>query len=98
MQLLSIILTVISLVFILFGLIGLFRFTNFYSRILITSKIDTVGFITLMISVIIYSGFTYFSLKVLLICILAIITNPLSSHAIVRSALKSGYKINKEQQ
>ncbi|MPW25748.1 cation:proton antiporter [Alkalibaculum sp. M08DMB] len=81
----------------LFGVIGIFRFKDFYSRILISSKVETVGFITLMAGVVIKYGFTYFSLKILLICLVVVITNPLSTHAIARSALISGFKIKEEK-
>jgi multicomponent Na+:H+ antiporter subunit G len=94
MQLLGNVLIVIGLVFIFFGVYGILRFKNFYSRILITSKVDTVGFITLMIGIIIKAGMSFFSLKVLFIIILAIITNPISTHAIARSAYISGYRVN----
>ncbi len=90
------VLLAISAVIIFFGVFGIFRFREFYSRILITSKVDTMGFITLMAGVIVHAGFSFFSLKVVLLVILMIITNPLSTHAIARSAHISGYKIKKE--
>ncbi|MDP2842797.1 MAG: monovalent cation/H(+) antiporter subunit G, partial [Acetobacterium sp.] len=74
----------------------LFRFKDFYSRILISSKIETVGFLTIMIGFIILSGLSYAAMKILLITILVMITNPLSTHAIARSAFLSGYTINQE--
>ena len=79
------------------GLIGILRFKDFYTRILITAKVETVGFITMMAGVILYSGFTWFSAKVLLICLLVIITNPLSTHAIAKSAYGRGYTAKKEK-
>lgn len=87
---------ILAVIFIFFGVYGVFRFQEFYSRILITSKVDTMGFITLMIGVIVHAGISFFSLKVLLVIILMMITNPLSTHAIARSAHLSGYKIKKE--
>ncbi len=92
----SLILTVAALIFMLLGLTGLFRFNDFYARILITSKVETVGFITILAGIVLYSGLTWFSLKVILICIIALFTNPLSTHAIARSAYISGYKAKKE--
>jgi multicomponent Na+:H+ antiporter subunit G len=55
-----------------------------------------MGFITLMAGVMVHSGFSFFSLKVLLLVVLVIITNPLSTHAIARSAHLSGYKTKRE--
>lgn len=82
--------------FIAFGLLGIYRFKNFYPRILVASKVDTVGFITIMIGVMVKHGLSYFSLKVFLIMILTLIINPLITHSIARSAFNSGYKIKKE--
>ncbi len=95
-EILGIIFMAISLIFIIFGSIGLFRFKNFYSRILIASLIDTAGFICMMVGVIIYKGFSYFSLKVLLILIVVMLLNPVSTHFITKSAHYSGYHIKEK--
>jgi len=82
--------------FITFGVIGLYRFNHFYPRILVASKIDTVGFINVMIGVMLRNGLSSFTLKVGLILVLSLIINPLITHSIARSAYNSGYKIRKE--
>ncbi|MBH1939345.1 monovalent cation/H(+) antiporter subunit G [Mobilitalea sibirica] len=97
MEYISKIIVVLALLFMSFGILGLFRFKDFYSRILITSKVETLGFITIMFGVMFHSGFSFFTLKVLLILFLIIITNPLATHAIARSAYISGYTNKKEK-
>lgn len=97
-DLLAYLLVTIALIFMALGVIGLFRFKDFYSRILISAKIETVGFLTIMIGLIILSGFSYAAMKIMLITLLVMITNPLSTHAIARSAFLSGYTINQEPQ
>ena len=82
----------VGVVFILFGVIGTLRFRNFYTRILVTAKIDTIGAITLFIGVAVRNGFSFFSLKVLLLMAVLMMINPLASHTIARSAYLSGYK------
>jgi len=77
---------ILGLVFMFFGVIGLFRFKEFNLKILVLAKIDTVGALTFMIGIIIIHGFSFFSLKVLLIMILFLILNPLTAHIIARSA------------
>ncbi len=96
LQMVGAVLTVASLVFMGFGVVGMFRFRDFYSRILITSKVETVGFLTLMFGVMAHGGISAFTLKVVLIGLMGIITNPLSTHAIARSAYHSGYRIERE--
>ncbi len=87
----------IALAFMFFGVLGLFRFKDFYSRILISAKIETVGFLTIMVGLILFSGFNFASLKIFLILLLMVITNPLSTHAITRSAYISGYRPKEPQ-
>lgn len=86
----------IGLIFVLIGVFGLYRFRNFYSRILIGAKIDTVGFITICIGVVIKSGISWFSLKVILLVAVVMIINPVVTHAIARSAYYGGYRIEGE--
>ena len=86
----------LGMLFILFGVIGLLRFRNFYARILVTAKIDTVGVITILIGIAVRNGFSFFSLKVLLLMAVILIVNPLASHMIARAAFLSGYKTQKQ--
>ncbi len=79
------------------GVFGLFRFQDYFARVLIGAKIDTVGFITILFGLIIKNGFTFFSGKIFLVLVLYIVTNPIATHAITRSAYLSGYRIKKER-
>ena len=81
-----------GIVFMLFGIIGLFKFRNFYARILITAKIDTVGSLTFIIGVAVKHGFSFFSLKLMLLAALLLFINPLVTHIIARSAYLSEEK------
>jgi multicomponent Na+:H+ antiporter subunit G len=75
-----------ALIFMGFGVIGMFRLRNFYARILISAKVDTVGFLTMMAGIMVSAGFSFFSLKLGLITALVLLTNPIATHAIARSA------------
>lgn len=90
------IIILIGIIFVSIGVIGIFRFDNYYARALVASKVDTVGYITLMLGVIVKSGFRFFSFKLLVILIITFLVNPLITHAIVRSAYISGFKGRKE--
>ena len=74
-----------------FGVIGLFKFKNFYPRILVASKVDTVGMVTLLIGVAVRHGVSFLSGKVLLLIMIIMIFNPLVSHILARSAYLSGH-------
>lgn len=88
---------IIGLLLMAFGVFGVFRFKDYFSRVLIGAKIDTVGFITIMIGLILKNGLNYFSGKIFLVLVLYIVTNPIATHAITRSAYLSGYRIKKER-
>ncbi|WP_347300345.1 monovalent cation/H(+) antiporter subunit G [Dolosigranulum savutiense] len=88
---------VIGLIFVAIGIYGTFTFNDFFKRTLIIAKVDTVGFITVLVGYMIRQGFSYFTLKIFLVLILYLITNPISSHAVVRSADMSDYKIKEDR-
>ncbi len=88
---------IIGLILMGFGVFGLFRFKDYYARVLVGAKIDTVGFITILIGLILKNGFSYFSGKIFIVLVLYIVTNPIATHAITRSAHLSGYRIKKER-
>lgn len=85
----------LGIIFMIFGCIGLIRFRDFYSRILVTSLIDTCGFITMMVGIMIYSGLNFFTLKVGLILLTVLLLNPVSTHFITKSAHYSGYHVKR---
>lgn len=91
------IIVIIGLVFMAFGVFGIFRFNDYFSRVLLGGKIDTVGFITVLIGLILKNGLNFFSLKIVIIIAFFIITNPIATHAITRSAHLTGYRIKKER-
>ena len=93
---LSSILMYTALIFMAFGLLGIFRFRHFHARILVSSKVESVGFLTLMAAIILSAGITYFSLKTGLIAVFVLMTNPIATHAIAHSAVQSGYQVNKD--
>jgi len=72
------------------GTFGLLKFRRFYPRILIASKIDTVGMLTLLLGLAFRHGVSFFSAKILLIVVLLLILNPLVAHILSRSAYMSG--------
>jgi len=78
-----------GLLFILFGVVGMIKYKDFFTRILIAVKIDTVGAITVIIGLALKHGLSFFSLKLMLLMILLLIVNPLATHVIARSAYLS---------
>jgi len=95
-DIISYIVIAIGIVFMMFGLFGIFSFKNFYPRMLASSKVDTVGIVTVLIGVAIRHGFSFFSAKVLLIGVIMLILTPLVTHIVTRSAYLSGHPLNED--
>ncbi len=90
-------LIVIGMFFIVVGIVGVYRFHNFYSRLLSAADIDTVGLMTILGGVACLSGFNSFTLKLMLILGLLVILNPVVTSSIAASAFFSGYKLMQEE-
>jgi len=88
---------VIGAIFMLFGVVGIFRFQNFYIRLLVSSKVDTVGALTLMIGLSLRHGISYFSAKLVLLIVIMLILNPLVAHMIAGTAYDSKYELRRKQ-
>lgn len=78
------ILQIASWVFFVFGVIGIFKFKNFYSRIMTSSKIDSATVIMLLTALILYVQDAYFTSRYLLIMVFILMTNPVTTHLIAR--------------
>ncbi|GAB6091169.1 cation:proton antiporter [Spirochaeta dissipatitropha] len=78
---------------ICFGVYTILRLDGFYTRAVITSKVEVMGFVMVMIGALLISGFSIMSLKLLVILLFEMITTATASHAITRSAWVSGYRI-----
>ena len=85
---------VMGVVVMLFGVVGVFRFKDFYHRLLVSAKVDTVSMITLFLGLSIRHGFSFFSAKLFLIVFIVLILNPMVAHVMVRSAYRSGYRLS----
>ena len=97
MQTAGTVITYIGLGFMAFGVVGLFRFNSFYSRLVVSSKVDTVGALTLMVGLMLRHGISWFSAKLVIIIVIMLILNPLVAHTLASSAHASGYELDGKQ-
>ena len=82
----------IGVSFMVIGVIGLFqKGKDFYYRLLVACKIDTVGLLTIAIGLAVRHGISFFTGKMLLITIIILVLNPLVAHIVGRSAYRTGY-------
>ncbi len=96
---------IISMFFMVIGVIGLHRFPDVYTRLHAATKATTFGSIFLIVAVIIYaamrltevsgdnSGSFMHLIGMSIIALLALlVTNPTGAHAIARAARRTGVK------
>ena len=98
MEILSYVIIGIGILFMIFGVIGIYQPNkDFYYRILVACKVDTVGFLTFCIGMAIRHGFSFFTGKIFIILLLMMVLNPLVAHIVSRSAYTSGYLPGNEE-
>lgn len=83
-------LIILSWIFLIFGIIGVFRLQGVYTRLLNSAKVDSVTIITLIAGLIIKSGWSAISLKLIFILMFYLLTNPVTNQIIASSAYKNG--------
>ena len=94
LEVVGLLVMLIGLVLMAIGIFGIFRFKTFYARMLVVSKVDTVGVIVFLMGLAIRHGFSFFSGKILLIIVCILILSPLVSHMVARSAYLSGVELS----
>ena len=82
----------LGLIFIFFGTLGIIRFPDIYTRLQTSSKCDAAGAVAIMVGLIIKEGLNAVSLRILIILLFLLLTNPVATHAIARSAAIRGIK------
>ena len=83
-------LLLLSWFFLLIGIIGLFRFKGVFAKLLSSSKIDSVTIITIILALVFKSGLSMMSLKLVIILLFYLITNPVTNQIIAISAYRNG--------
>ena len=87
-----------GLFFFLVGTVGLIRLPDAFTRMHATTKADTLGAGLILLGLILISGFSLTSLKLLIILVFIWITNPTSAHIIAKAtAIAQQRKAQKEK-
>lgn len=92
----SLVLTLGGLFVLLSGLVGVYRFKYSLSRIHAGALFDTVGIMLMMLGVIVGEGFSFTSLKMLIIIGLLWLTSPVSGHLIGRLEITINDELEKD--
>ncbi len=87
---------ILSWLFIVFGLVAIFRLKNIYTRILSAATIDTVGSLSILIALMLINITEYnYVIRFILLIGFLLITTPISSHVNIRSAYLTGVDIKR---
>ena len=80
----------LSILFAFLGNIGMLRFPDVYTRLQASSKCATTSLLSLFIGLMILEGLSSMSVRILVIGIFFLLTSPVASHVIGRSAYEGG--------
>ncbi|HII98715.1 MAG TPA: monovalent cation/H(+) antiporter subunit G [Methanoregula sp.] len=85
-SLVTAILIAMGLFFMIVGPIGLIRLPDLFTRAHASGKCDTLGQALILLGLIVYEGFTFDAVKLLMLIIFLYVMSPTATHAIVRAA------------
>lgn len=74
----------VGLVFV--GSLGMLRFSDVYSRLQASGVSDNAGLGLILLGLVLHSGWNWHDLTLLFLLALVLITNPIVTHSIARSA------------
>ena len=78
--------------FCIVGGIGILRLPDFFSRLHGSSITDTLGAGLIFIGLMVHSGFSLVTVKLVMILFFLLLTSPTAAHAIAKAALMEGLK------
>ena len=92
----------IGAVFALAGTIGTLKMPDTYSRMQASTCISTLGMLGVAIGALVYAIFVMGSasaaVKIAVIALLVLVTNPVGSHAIIKGAYRAGFRPDKRME
>ena len=91
-ELFSYLFILIGSILILVGSIGLLRLPDVFSRIHAVGMIDTAGIGFIILGLLLHSGFSNTSIKLIIMGAILFFTSPISGHAVAISAKKNNLK------
>lgn len=81
----------LGLVFVLIGTFGILRFRDIYSRLQASGVSDNAGVGLILLALMIEHGLDRFGLLLLALLVLILLTNPIVTHSIAKSAFMQRY-------
>ena len=89
---LAVALTLLGLMLMFTGSLGILRLPDFYCRAHASGKTDTLGIFILLLGVAVYEGLTPTAAKLVVGSLFITLTNPVLAHALARAAMRFGLR------
>jgi len=83
--------------FVFVGSLGMLRFRDVYSRLQASGVSDNAGLGLILIGLILHSGWDRHDITLLLLLLLMLITNPIVTHSVARSAFVQRHREERER-
>ncbi len=83
--------------FFFVGVTGLIRLPDVFSRMHATTKCDTLGAGLIFVGIIVWQGFSFISLNILIVLIFIWMTNPTAAHYIAKGEYQRKYSTLEEE-
>lgn len=80
------VLMIFSMIFLISGAIGINRLKGVFPKLLTSSLIDTMAFILLILALMLKSGFSGMTVRLGIVLIFIVLTNPVINHVITQAA------------
>lgn len=75
---------------------GLFKFDYILNRVHVAAKCDTLASLLVIFGIIVYSGLSFLSLKLILVILFLWLTNPVATHLVGQTEVITNPDIEKE--
>jgi multicomponent Na+:H+ antiporter subunit G len=85
------ILMAVGCTFVIIGTVGMLRFRDLYSRLQASGVADNAGLALLLIGLTAYGGWSRHDWGLLALLALLLLTNPIATHSIAKSAFTQGH-------
>ncbi len=89
---------IVSWLFIIFGVVAIFAFSNLYMRIIASTIIDTVASILVIVAAISMMFEIGFIFRLTLLILFIVLTSPISTHVNIRSAYLSHLPLKHDEE
>lgn len=78
--------------FLIIGGIGLLRMPDFFTRLHAASIVDTLGTMLILFALMVHSGWSLVTIKLILILLFILLTSPAAAHALAKASIHGGLK------